>query len=80
MSNTKLIDGRRVRWHDERAAEAYARGWWVRGTMAESLADAARQHSRRYRSRASAQPRCCSVRAALPAILPFVTVRLHHPG
>jgi cyclohexanecarboxylate-CoA ligase len=38
---TKLIGGRRVRWHDERATEAYARGWWVRGTLADSLADAA---------------------------------------
>jgi cyclohexanecarboxylate-CoA ligase len=44
MSNTKLIGGRRVRWHDERAAEAYARGWWVRGTLADSLAEAA-QHT-----------------------------------
>src|SRR3984957_4784844 len=41
MSNTKTIGGRRVRWHDERAAEAYARGWWVRGTLADSLAEAA---------------------------------------
>ena len=30
MSNTKLIGGRTVRWDDERTAEAYARGWWVR--------------------------------------------------
>ncbi|MGA9490401.1 MAG: AMP-binding protein [Mycobacterium sp.] len=42
MSNTKQIAGRRVRWDDERAAEAYARGWWVRGTLADSLAEAAR--------------------------------------
>ena len=42
MSNTKQIGGRRVRWDDERAAEAYARGWWVRGTLADSLAEAAR--------------------------------------
>jgi cyclohexanecarboxylate-CoA ligase len=41
MSNTKTIGGRRVRWHDERAAAAYARGWWVRGTLADSLAEAA---------------------------------------
>jgi acyl-CoA synthetase (AMP-forming)/AMP-acid ligase II len=39
----KLIDGRRVRWDDERAAEAYARGWWVRGTLADSLLDAAQR-------------------------------------
>jgi cyclohexanecarboxylate-CoA ligase len=44
MSNTKLIGGRRVRWDDERAAEAYAHGWWVRGTLADSLAQAA-QHT-----------------------------------
>jgi cyclohexanecarboxylate-CoA ligase len=42
MSNTKLIGGRTVRWDDERAADAYARGWWVRDTLADSLADAAR--------------------------------------
>ena len=40
MSNTKQIGGRTVRWNDERADEAYARGWWVRTTLAESLADA----------------------------------------
>src|ERR1700761_6331943 len=39
----KLIGGRRVRWDDQRAADAYARGWWVRGTLADSLADAARR-------------------------------------
>jgi acyl-CoA synthetase (AMP-forming)/AMP-acid ligase II len=44
MSNTKQIGGRTVRWNDERADEAYARGWWVRTTLAESLADAA-QHT-----------------------------------
>jgi cyclohexanecarboxylate-CoA ligase len=41
MSNTNLIGGRNVRWDDERAAEAYARGWWVPETLADSLADAA---------------------------------------
>jgi cyclohexanecarboxylate-CoA ligase len=40
----KLIAGRRVRWDDERAADAYARGWWVRGTLADSLVEAA-QHT-----------------------------------
>jgi acyl-CoA synthetase (AMP-forming)/AMP-acid ligase II len=38
----KLIGGRRVRWDDQRAADAYARGWWVRGTLADSLVEAAR--------------------------------------
>ena len=39
----KLIGGRRVRWDDERAADAYARGWWVRGTLADSLFEAAQR-------------------------------------
>jgi cyclohexanecarboxylate-CoA ligase len=39
----KLIGGRRVRWDDERAADAYARGWWVRETLADSLVKAARR-------------------------------------
>ncbi len=43
----KLIGGRRVRWDDERAAEAYARGWWVRATLADSLVDAARRTPQR---------------------------------
>jgi cyclohexanecarboxylate-CoA ligase len=47
MSNTKLIGGRTVRWDDERAAEAYARGWWVHETLAHSLAEAARRTPRR---------------------------------
>ncbi len=47
MSNTKLIGGRAVRWDDERSAEAYARGWWVRDTLAESLAEAAQRTPQR---------------------------------
>ncbi len=47
MSNTKLIGGRTVRWDDERAAEAYARSWWVPETLADSLADAARRTPQR---------------------------------
>jgi cyclohexanecarboxylate-CoA ligase len=43
MSDTKVIGGRTVRWDDQRAADAYARGWWVRETLADSLADAARR-------------------------------------
>ncbi|HUB57802.1 MAG TPA: AMP-binding protein [Mycobacterium sp.] len=43
----KLIAGRRVRWDDERAAEAYARGWWVRGTLADSLVEAAQRTPQR---------------------------------
>ncbi|ORV10726.1 AMP-binding protein [Mycobacterium celatum] len=41
--NTRLIGGRRIRWDDARAADAYARGWWVRSTLANSLAAAARR-------------------------------------
>jgi cyclohexanecarboxylate-CoA ligase len=43
----KLIGGRRVRWDDERAADAYARGWWVRGTLADSLVEAAQRTPQR---------------------------------
>lgn len=41
MSNTKVIGGRTVRWDEQRAADSYARGWWVRDTLADSAADAA---------------------------------------
>ncbi|WP_076061415.1 AMP-binding protein [Mycobacterium sp. IS-1264] len=30
-----------VRWDEARAADAYARGWWVRATLADALRDAA---------------------------------------
>ncbi|MFZ0906713.1 MAG: AMP-binding protein [Mycobacterium sp.] len=43
----KLIGGRRVRWDDERTADAYARGWWVRGTLADSLIEAAQRTPQR---------------------------------
>jgi cyclohexanecarboxylate-CoA ligase len=43
----KLIAGRRVRWDDERAADAYAHGWWVRGTLADSLVEAAQRTPQR---------------------------------
>jgi cyclohexanecarboxylate-CoA ligase len=43
----KLIAGRRVRWDDERATEAYACGWWVRGTLADSLVEAAQRTPQR---------------------------------
>lgn len=44
---TKLIDGRRIRWDDERAADAYARGWWVRSTLADALREAAQRTPQR---------------------------------
>src|ERR1700744_2872102 len=37
----KLIGGRRVRWDDERAADAYRHGWGVHSTLADALRDAA---------------------------------------
>jgi acyl-CoA synthetase (AMP-forming)/AMP-acid ligase II len=43
----KLIGGRWVRWDDERAGDAYARGWWVRGTLADSLREAAQRTPQR---------------------------------
>lgn len=43
----KLIDGRRVRWDEERAAAAYARGSWIDGTLADALRDAAQQTPQR---------------------------------
>ncbi|QUR65865.1 AMP-binding protein [Mycobacterium spongiae] len=45
--NRKLIGRRWVRWDDERAADAYAQGWWVRRTLADSLREAAQQTPRR---------------------------------
>lgn len=45
--STKSINGRRVRWDDERAAEAYAHGWWVGDTLADSLREAARHTPQR---------------------------------
>jgi cyclohexanecarboxylate-CoA ligase len=43
----KLIGGRWVRWDDERAAEAYARGWWVRSTLADALRESAQRTPQR---------------------------------
>jgi acyl-CoA synthetase (AMP-forming)/AMP-acid ligase II len=43
----KLIGGRSLRWDDERAADAYARGWWVPGTLADSLREAAQRAPQR---------------------------------
>jgi cyclohexanecarboxylate-CoA ligase len=43
----KLIGGRWVRWDDERAGDAYAHGWWVRSTLADSLREAAQRTPQR---------------------------------
>src|SRR5271170_6939668 len=37
----KTISGRRVRWDDQRARQAYAEGLWVRETLADALEKAA---------------------------------------
>jgi cyclohexanecarboxylate-CoA ligase len=36
-----------LRWDSERAADAYARGWWVKSTLADELRGAAEQTPRR---------------------------------
>lgn len=46
-ATSRAIGGRRVRWDDARAADAYGRGWWVRCTLADSLAEAAQHTPRR---------------------------------
>jgi acyl-CoA synthetase (AMP-forming)/AMP-acid ligase II len=38
----RVIAGRSVRWNEERARDAYAQGLWVRDTLADALAQAAR--------------------------------------
>lgn len=43
----KLIAGRRIRWNDERAANAYARGLWIRETLADALKKSAERTPRR---------------------------------
>ena len=40
-SDRKSIHGRSIRWNEERAAEAYASGVWIRETLADSLQRAA---------------------------------------
>jgi acyl-CoA synthetase (AMP-forming)/AMP-acid ligase II len=47
INDRRLIDERWVRFDDERAADAYARRWWVRRTLADSLREAARSTPQR---------------------------------
>ncbi len=42
VSGRKSIGGRSIRWDDDRAADAYDAGLWVRGTLADALREAAR--------------------------------------
>jgi acyl-CoA synthetase (AMP-forming)/AMP-acid ligase II len=39
----KIVAGRRVRWDEARAKDAYGRGLWVRETLADALRKAARE-------------------------------------
>lgn len=41
------VGRRTARWDDARAADAYARGWWGHGTLADSLAEAAQRTPQR---------------------------------
>jgi acyl-CoA synthetase (AMP-forming)/AMP-acid ligase II len=41
-NDRKSVGGRSIRWSDDRAAEAYAKGHWVHSTLADALRDAAR--------------------------------------
>src|SRR5579862_1233653 len=43
QNSRKLIAGRWLRWNDERAAHAYARGLWTPDTLADYLRKAAQQ-------------------------------------
>jgi acyl-CoA synthetase (AMP-forming)/AMP-acid ligase II len=43
----RIINGRSVRWDARRAADSYARGLWIAGTLADSLRDAARHTPQR---------------------------------
>ena len=37
----RVVEGRSIRWHAERASRAYAEGHWVRDTLADALVEAA---------------------------------------
>lgn len=39
----RIIDGRSIRWNTERADQAYQDGYWVEETLADALANAAKQ-------------------------------------
>jgi acyl-CoA synthetase (AMP-forming)/AMP-acid ligase II len=41
MEGRRLIEGRWVRWDEERARAAYAEGWWTRQTLGDALKRAA---------------------------------------
>jgi len=41
MEGRRLIEGRWVRWDEERARVAYAEGWWTRQTLGDALKRAA---------------------------------------
>ena len=43
MEGRRLIEGRWVRWDEERARVAYAEGWWTRRTLGDALKRAAEE-------------------------------------
>ncbi len=43
MDGRRLIEGRWVRWDEERARAAYAEGWWTRQTLGDALKRAAEE-------------------------------------
>lgn len=43
MEGRRQIEGRWVRWDEERAQAAYAEGWWTRETLGDALKRAARE-------------------------------------
>jgi cyclohexanecarboxylate-CoA ligase len=46
-NDRKIVGGRSIRWNDERVADAYAAGDWVKSTLADALRDAARDTPQR---------------------------------
>jgi cyclohexanecarboxylate-CoA ligase len=43
MEGRRLIEGRWLRWNEERARAAYAEGWWTRQTLGDALKRAAEE-------------------------------------
>lgn len=72
----RIMAGRRLRWDDTRAADAYARGWWSRATLGDALVNAARETPGRVVIEDGVQQLDCAVllrdaRALAAAMLDF---------
>ena len=90
-SERRLMAGRRIRWSPDRAAKAYAAGWWVNATLADALQRAAaetpdrvvlidgehRIDCRRLYSDASRLAGALLARAAPGAVVSFVLPNWH---